>query len=95
MYMSLRRYKVDPAKADALFETVESQFTPVISAMPGYVSYYIFDSGDGVVGSLSVFQDRASVDASNVKAAEWVQGALSEFNLSPVDVTEGEIRSKH
>jgi len=95
MYMSMRRYNVDPAKADKLFETVEREFGPVIEKMPGFVNYYVFDSGEGVVGSISIFVDKAAVDASNAKAAEWVKSSLAEFNLTPVEVTEAEIRSKH
>jgi len=72
MYMSMRRYNVDPAKADKLFETVEREFGPVIEKMPGFVNYSVFDSGEGVVGSISIFVDKAAVDASNAKAAEWV-----------------------
>lgn len=92
--MSFRRYKVDPAKASEISEIAKNEFGPIISAMPGFVSYFIFDSGDGVVGSISVFEDKASVDASNAKAAQWVRSGLASFDLSPVEITEGEVRAK-
>jgi quinol monooxygenase YgiN len=93
MYVSVRRYKLDPAKADELFQKVDSEFAPILKEMPGFMSYSTFDSGDGNVGSISVFSDKASVDASNAKAAEWVQGSLASLNLSAVDISEGDVRT--
>ena len=95
MYMSMRRYNVNPAKAEQLFETVDRGFGPIVSAMPGFVNYYVFDSGDGAVGSISIFEDKASLDACNAKSALWVKQSLSDFNLEPHAITEARVRAKH
>jgi hypothetical protein len=51
---------------------VNEGFVPVISKLPGFVAYYWVDAGGGVMISTSIFQDQASEEESNRKAADWV-----------------------
>ena len=93
MYATVRRYEgvTDPREAG---RRVKESFVPLISDLPGFVAYYWVDAGDGVMISTSVFQDQASEEDSNRKAAEWVeQNDMAAVMPNPPQITEGEVIS--
>lgn len=91
MYISVRQYNDVGAPSD-LAERVSEGFLPIVSAMPGFLGYYAFDAGHGVVASVSIFKDRASAETSNEKAIAWAKENLSSLFTgdAPVIVT-GEV----
>jgi hypothetical protein len=90
MYASMRVYEgvTDPSEAG---RRVDEGFIPLISEIDGFVAYYWVDAGDGVMASTSVFQDRAGADASNQRAAGWVEENLAELLPNPPRITAGEV----
>jgi hypothetical protein len=38
-----------------------------------FVAYYEIDAGNGVMATISVFEDQAGEEASTERAAEWVR----------------------
>ena len=73
---------------------VDEDFVPLISQLPGFVAYYWVDAGGGVMVSTSVFQDQASAQESNSKAADWVrQNNLASLYPNPPQITAGEVVS--
>jgi len=92
MYAVSRRYQADPGAADEVARRVEQGFVPIVSAVPGFVSYAVLDGGDGVIISFGVFQDKASADASVAKAASWVRETLSALLPNPPEVTSYAVR---
>lgn len=59
--------------------------------VPGFVDYYAFDAGDGLVVSVSVFADRSGVEEAERRLAEWVEQTVSELDISSGEVSEGEL----
>ena len=92
MYAVSRRYQADPGAADEVARRVEQGFVPIISAVPGFISYTVNDWGGGVISSFSVFQDQASAEASVAKAAGWVRENLAALLPNPPEVTTYEVR---
>ena len=90
MYATVRRYEgvTDPGDAG---RRVADGFVPLISGMDGFVAYYWLDAGDGVMCSTSVFEDSSQEEASNEKAAAWVQENLPEVFPNPPTITAGEV----
>ena len=64
---------------------------PLISQIPGFVAYYWVDAGSGVMISTSVFQDQASAEKSNRRAADYVRQNLVSVLPNPPQVTAGEV----
>ncbi|HVJ57631.1 MAG TPA: hypothetical protein VM574_07330 [Terrimicrobiaceae bacterium] len=64
---------------------------PLISQIPGFVAYYWVDAGSGVMISTSVFQDQASAEESNRRAADYVRQNLVSVLPNPPQVTAGEV----
>jgi hypothetical protein len=52
----------------------------------------MLDCGEGVVTTVSVFEDQAGADQSNAVAAEWVQeNVLPNYSISAPQITAGEV----
>ena len=91
MYATVRRYD-GVTNAHEAGKRVNEGFVPMISQLPGFVAYYWVDAGDGVMISTSVFQDQASAQESNRKAADWVQqNDLASVMPNPPQTTAGEV----
>lgn len=93
MYATVRRYEgvTDPREAG---QRVDEGFVPVISKLPGFVAYYWVDAGDGVMISTSIFEDQASEEESNRKAAVWVrENNMNSLLPNPPRITAGEVVS--
>jgi hypothetical protein len=88
MYAAVRRYEgiTDDEEAGRL---VGESFVPLLEDVPGFVAYYWIDAGDGVMASLSVFEDKAGADASVRLAHQWIQENAPAMFPNPPRVTEG------
>jgi len=90
MYASIRRYRVEPERVDRLKRILAYDLVPALSEVPGFVAYYLLDAGNGVVMSVSIFQDRAGADESTSLAADG-QVVIRALLPEPPEVTAGEI----
>ncbi|MFD7701878.1 hypothetical protein [Streptomyces caelestis] len=90
MYAAVRRYEgvTDAAEAARL---VNEGFVPIMRQVAGFVAYYWIDAGDGVMVSVSVFQDRAGAEESILRAAGFVRDHLASLLPSPPEITAGEV----
>jgi hypothetical protein len=90
MWAAVRRYEgiTDPAEAGRL---VGESFIPQLEHIPGFVAYYWIDAGDGIMASLSVFEDQTGADQSVELAHEWVRENAAELIPNPPQVTEGHV----
>lgn len=91
MYASIRRYRIDAAAVAALKVRVEDGFVPILSKLPGFVSYMLVDAGDGVVATISIFESEEAAEQSNAAAANWVKESLADVVDQAPDITAGEI----
>jgi hypothetical protein len=90
MYAAVRRYEgvTDPAEAGRL---VDESFVPLLEHVPGFIAYYWLDAGDGVMASLSVFEDEAGADESVRIARDWVRDNAAALLPNAPRVTEGSV----
>ena len=70
---------------------VEEGFVSIISQVPGFVAYYFIDAGDGVMVSMSVYENQAGADESNELAREWVAENLAALLPHPPQISEGDV----
>ena len=93
MYSSIRHYTTTPSDAAAIIELVKlGDINERIGGLPGFIAYYMLDCGEGVVTTVSVFEDQADADQSNAVAAEWVQeNVLPNYSISAPQITAGEV----
>jgi hypothetical protein len=89
-YLTVRRYDgVHDAKAAA--RQVQEGFIPQLSKIPGFISYYWVDEGDGVMVSVSVFATREAEEESNRLAADFVKQHIAPLLPKPPQITAGQV----
>jgi hypothetical protein len=91
MYVSVRRYKMGAGSLDSLTHRVDDEFAPALAQQPGFVGYFLLDTGDGTLESISIFREKSSADVSEELAAEWVSENLAEFEPTRTDAITGEV----
>ena len=91
MYVQVAHYRLGAGTAEDLRPRVEEGPVQVMRDVPGFVDYYAFDAGDGVVASVVVFADRAGVDEAERRLAGWIDETLPALDISPGEVSEGEV----
>ncbi len=87
MYVSIRRYKAKPS--DDIKRTVSAGFLPLISKAPGFVGFYVFETGAGELASVSIFETKDGANESNKAAADWVKANIPA--LGTPEKTIGEV----
>jgi hypothetical protein len=93
MYATLRVYEMAEDWDDVLQERLESDFVPALERLGGFVAYYSLEAGPRLFASVTIFDDRAGVEASNRLAAQYIQRSLADrFPTSP-EVTAGPVRT--
>jgi hypothetical protein len=88
MYVVVRKYA--GSGASELFDLIEERsddVKEVISGTPGFISYAAFREGDGGT-TVTSCQDKAGVDESSKRAADWVTENASA-SVDPPEITEG------
>ena len=88
MYAAVRRYE-GINDDDEAARLVRDSFMPELEKVAGFVAYYWIDAGDGLMASLSVFEDKAGADESVKFAHKWIEENAPNLFPSPPEVTEG------
>ena len=93
MFATVRRYEgVDSSKVDELTKRVGESLAPKLSKLPGFSSYFLIDTGNGVMSSIGLFETSTQADESTRVASEWVRDEKLENVLqNPPKVTDGEV----
>lgn len=98
MHATVRRYEgVDVSRTDELTKKVNEHLIPSLSKLPGFDGYFLIEAGDGVMTSISLFDESVQADESTRLAATWVRDEKLETALpNPPKITFGEViaRSK-
>jgi hypothetical protein len=55
------------------------------------LAYYVIDTGEGELATVSIFETKTGEKESNRVAAGWVKETLSGGLLGPVEITSGEV----
>ena len=89
-YLTVRRYDgVTDSKEAA--RRVQEEFIPLISKLPGFISYYWVDEGDNVMVSVSVYETREAEEESNRIAADFVKQHIAPLLPKPPQITAGQV----
>jgi hypothetical protein len=97
MFATIRRYEsIDQARAGELVKKVDETLVPSLSDLPGFTGYYLIDTGNGVMSSISVFDTSEHADESTRVASNWVREQKLETALpNAPKITSGEVVVLH
>ena len=91
MYMVIRRYSVQPSKVDEVVRKVDEQYLEKLHDIPGFEGYYVLDSGEGKLSSVTISADKDSAHATTRLSKEWVDTWLPDVHLELVETMEGPV----
>jgi hypothetical protein len=91
MYVEVARYKLGRGSADELVPKIREGNVPVMREVSGFVEYYALQLANDEVASIAVFRDRSSAEEANQQLATWIEETVSEFDVTPVDLIEGDV----
>ena len=90
MYLIIRKFSGMRTVAEAA-RRAETGIGTLMKESPGFLGYYIFDAGNGVAGSVTLFATEAAAREANEKALKWVQASLVDLMEGDPDVLTGEV----
>ena len=90
MYVVIRKFNRMSSVAEAA-RRAESGLGLMLKQTPGFQGYYVFDAGDGVGGSISLFENREAALAANEKALVWIRASLTDVMDGEPEITMGEV----
>jgi hypothetical protein len=91
MYAVIRRYNTQERSAEKIEQRVRDGFLPLISRLPGFVSYNVVRSSDGTLVSISVFETQAAAEQSTHMASEWVRDNIPSLIRNAPVILSGEV----
>lgn len=93
MFATIRRYEgVDQSRVNELVKKTDETLKPSLTELPGFGGYYLIDTGNGVMTSISFFDTPAHADESSKTASTWVSEQKLDGALpNAPKITSGEI----
>ncbi len=91
MHAVIRTVKINPQNMEQVIDDVDTQFLGILSEMPGFVSYYMVQTGKDEVISVSIFESEEQAQESNKAAMSWIKENLGPYVTAPVQSSEGKI----
>lgn len=87
----MRKLKADRS-ADELAELIRTGFLPLVTAIPGFVSYFaVVDAETRDQFSVNIFADKAGADESTRVAGEWGPQGANDYVEGEPTLVEGGI----
>jgi len=93
MHATIRTYAgVDQNRKDELTHKVNDVLVPQLRELPGFVGYYLVETGDGVFTSLGLFETPEQGVESTKAVTKWIRDEnLSTLIPSEPKITSGKI----
>ena len=90
MYVVIRKFNHISSVPDVA-RRAESGIGHLLKQSPGFQGYCVFDAGNGVGGSVTIFDSKETALAANDKALAWIRGSLMDVIYGEPEITMGEI----
>lgn len=96
MYATIRRYTAkEPDKTNETFNSlklrIEENFVPTLQDVQGFHCYYVVNSDNRELVTISIFENRTGAVESTRRAAEFVGKDPAKDQLSTPEIIEGEL----
>jgi hypothetical protein len=91
MYANVRQYRISPDVIDETMHLADTQLADRLADEPGFVAYELMAAEDGMVCSMTIFEDREGAERSQEIAATFVREHLTHIEIEPVGTTTGEV----
>jgi quinol monooxygenase YgiN len=93
MFMSIRRYRVDPGQRDEVVTMVDEGWADQLRSEPGFLSYHLVATAENELVSMTACLDEEALEKVIQKSGEWVGTHLSGLDVSLEDSRVGKVVS--
>ena len=93
MFISIRKYRVDPQQRDEVVRLVDEGWTDHLRTEPGFLSYYVVATDENELVSVTACLDEEALARVIQKSGEWVGTHLTGHDVSLEDSREGKVVS--
>jgi hypothetical protein len=90
MYVVIRKFPMMRSVREAA-RRAESGIGQMLKGSPGFRGYYVFDAGNGVAGSVTLFDNEEAASAANDKALAWIRASLTDLIDGDPEIIAGEV----
>lgn len=95
MYATIRHYTpkgtIDQKALDEFKRRIEDKFLTVAQEIRGFHSYYVVNTGNKELVSISVFEDKTGASESTRRAAEFLKNDPLKDKMGSPEILEGEL----
>jgi hypothetical protein len=91
MFTVIRQYRIASGSIEDVMHRVDEQFADQLAQEPGFMGYEVFEAGEGMLVSVTTFQDRQGGERSAELAAEFVRTALGDMDVQRIAMIGGEV----
>lgn len=95
MFAVIRRYNTHENSGQKIEQRVRDGFVPLISKLPGFISYDVMRSADGTMIAVSIFESRQVAEDSNRLASDWVHENLASLIRTAPVILSGDVIVHH
>ncbi len=95
MYTVVRLYKIKAGSYDQLVASAQNGFLDILSSVPGFVGYYMVNTGKDSVMTISLFESQEGAYASTTAAARWIKANIADLVEMPPTVIAGDAALYH
>lgn len=87
----IRRYRVRLGTMQQAASHVQADLVPRLQRLPGFVSWYLLDAGNGVLATVGTFQTPEAAGEAVRVQQEWFRDEWGSFVAVPPELTTGEV----
>ena len=91
VYVVVRDYRGEASDVVAQAKQREDSLKETMRGIKGLVGYYIVDTGNGGLASVSISEDQAGADESIRVAANWVRENMAQWAPNPPTIIQGDV----
>jgi len=95
MQASIRQYRTsDAAEVGRRAGDATSGFPPIARQIKGFQAWYLIDSGNGTLTTITICDDESGIEESVDKAREWVGENAADLVEGSPTVTNGSVEAQ-
>ena len=91
MYAAIRQGRAKTGMAEELVRTIKEGVIPIISDVSGFKAYYVIYAPDDTVTAISIFDDHAGAEESNMRVLAWIEQSLAPLLTGPATAVAGPV----
>ena len=91
MYIVVRDYRSEDPNVVAEAVQRQESLKETIRGIKGVIAYYVVDTGNGGLASITIVEDQAGADESVRVAAAWVRENMAQWAPNAPTIIQGEV----